>query len=371
MSAQATDEQLDDLEVVQQLLRSVEEAWARGWQPADLLRLHARRADRLSADLLRGLVGSQLGSYPSDTIDRRWRAQLRELGIEPLATGAEVTLAAVRAGRSPGDRILATLLAFLRWLPRLELLTPLPGSAPVHDDEPPAADERVLARVRALLAKAESTPYPAEAETFTAGAQALMSRHSISAAMLAASAPRRARDTPGGVRIGVDPPYESPKAALLSAVADANRCRSVWSKDLGFCTVVGFDADLQAVEAVYTSLLVQATSALQHVGDDAAARSRAFRRAFLLAFATRMHQRLVDSAREQTEQAVAELGEGRLLPVLAGRTQQVEETFDQMFPSLQRQRRSRHVDPAGWAHGWVAAEQAVLGPGLGLDGGTG
>ncbi|MEP7036589.1 MAG: DUF2786 domain-containing protein, partial [Actinomycetota bacterium] len=52
-----------------------------------------------------------------------------------------------------------------------------PGWEP--DDRPAAhtrtaIDEKVLSRIRALLAKAESSTFPAEAETFTAGAQALM-----------------------------------------------------------------------------------------------------------------------------------------------------------------------------------------------------
>jgi hypothetical protein len=358
-----TGEEFDEHEVARHLLTAIEEVWSRGWQPAELLRLHARRADRVAIDLLRAVVGSQLATYPTGTLDPRWQAQLRELGT--AASDQAVRAAMLAAGPRLGS-VLRSLLGFLIRLPQLEHLTPLPGTATAGTDASHPADERVLARVRALLAKAESTPYPAEAETFTAGAQALMSRHSITAAMLAASRPRGHAEAPDGIRIGIDPPYESPKAALLAAVADANRCRSVWSKELGFCTVVGFAADLQAVEAVHTSLLVQATTALQHAGRGEGARSRSFRRSFLLGFATRMHQRLVASADEQTEQAAAEIGERTLLPVLAARANHVDETFDQMFPNLRRQRRSGQVDPAGWARGWVAAEQALLGPGLGL-----
>ncbi len=89
--------------------------------------------------------------------------------------------------------------------------------------------------MRQLLAKAESTTFDAEPETFTAGAQALMARHSIDAAMLQASSGRS--DAPRARRVGIDRPYESPKAMLLGAVAEANRCRIVWSQELGFVTV--------------------------------------------------------------------------------------------------------------------------------------
>jgi hypothetical protein len=46
-------------------------------------------------------------------------------------------------------------------------------------------------------------------------------------------------------------------------VATANRCRVVWHRNLGLRTVMGFRTDLDAVELLFTSLLVQATTALR------------------------------------------------------------------------------------------------------------
>src|SRR5262249_56557754 len=109
-----------------------------------------------------------------------------------------------------------------------------------------AADQRMLDRVRALLAKAESTEFPEEAEAFTAKAQELMARYSIDHALLAADT--GAADQPTGIRVGIDNPYEAAKALLLQEVAEANRCRAVWSKQLGFATVLGYPADTGAVE---------------------------------------------------------------------------------------------------------------------------
>ena len=57
----------------------------------------------------------------------------------------------------------------------------------------------------------------------------------------------------------VDNPHESPKASLLQAIATANRCRTVWHKQLGMSTVVGFPADLDAVELLFTSTGLGAT----------------------------------------------------------------------------------------------------------------
>ena len=52
-------------------------------------------------------------------------------------------------------------------------------------------------------------------------------------------------------------------------MAQANRCRVVWSKDLGLVTVIGFPADLDAVELLFTSLLVQANTAMLRAGGEA------------------------------------------------------------------------------------------------------
>ncbi|WP_341865379.1 DUF2786 domain-containing protein [Kitasatospora cheerisanensis] len=165
----------------------------------------------------------------------------------------------------------------------------------------------MLGRIRALLAKAESTGFPEEAEALTAKAQELMARHSIDEALLSAGGP--SADEPAALRIGVDNPYEGPKTMLLDAVAAANRCRVVWAKEFGFCTLIGFDADLDAVELLYTSLLVQATSAMQRAGSrkhkDGAARTKAFRQSFLVAYAARIRERLAEATERATEDAAA------------------------------------------------------------------
>ncbi|MDP9441581.1 MAG: DUF2786 domain-containing protein, partial [Actinomycetota bacterium] len=44
---------------------------------------------------------------------------------------------------------------------------------------PDSIDDRILSRVRALLAKAESTEFAPEAEAFTEKAQELMARYAI------------------------------------------------------------------------------------------------------------------------------------------------------------------------------------------------
>ncbi|MFA1544491.1 DUF2786 domain-containing protein [Actinomadura monticuli] len=223
-------------------------------------------------------------------------------------------------------------------------------------------DQRVLGKVRALLAKAESTEFPEEAEALSARAQELMARHSIDQALLAAETDDMGG--PAGRRIPVDKPYDAPKAVLLTVVADANRCRAVWHRDLGFCTVVGFPADLGGVEVLFTSLLVQATSAMVYAGPrrDARGRSRtrSFRHAFLNAYAARIGERLRGAADEAADRAAADAGGKDLLPVLAARDQAVEEVVGTMFPNLAKGRAGSVSNHEGWVAGRTAADLASL-----------
>ena len=135
----------------------------------------------------------------------------------------------------------AETLQVLGHLPALERLLPLPGtarpgahqSAHQADEDALPADERVLGRIRALLAKAEATEFAQEAEALSARAQQLMAKYSIDHALLTARDGHQ--ETPGGRRLPVDPPYEAPKVTLLQTVAQANRCarsgcaNSAWS----------------------------------------------------------------------------------------------------------------------------------------------
>ncbi|ROO90428.1 uncharacterized protein DUF2786 [Actinocorallia herbida] len=242
------------------------------------------------------------------------------------------------ASLGPRDRLDAVgrvveVLCTLARLPRIAVL-----SRSARPDHP------ALGRIRALLAKAESTGFPAEAEALVARAQTLMTRHSLDRAALDAP-----DDAPTGVRLGVDGPYEEAKATLLHVVAEANRCRSVWHSELGFATILGFPADLDAVELLYTSLLVQADAAMPKNGS-----RRAFRESFLTSFAHHIGERLLAAAEAETA------AETDLLPVLSRRDEAVDKAVDRLFPELTSVRSRRVRDAAGWAEGRRAAREADL-----------
>ena len=228
---------------------------------------------------------------------------------------------------------------------------------------PRRATVEVLAKVRALLAKAESTNFVAEAEAFTAKAQELMSRHAIDEAMVAALADLGdpARDAAVG-RVLLDDPYLKQKAQLLHVIAQANGARSVLHVDVGLATVVGAAADLDMVELLFTSLLVQANVAMDEAGrrhaDD---RTRRFRTSFLGAFAERIGERLEEARSSATVEGGRTYGSA-LVPVLADKAARLDALVDEMFPKLETRRPSSTLDWRGWDAGRRAADQADTGP---------
>ncbi|WP_406007542.1 DUF2786 domain-containing protein [Streptomyces sp. NBC_00637] len=317
-------------------------AWRRGWQPADLVRLVRRELDDVHVGLVTELIRTQ--ARDDRARGRRWAAQLAELAADTAPAPATDRFS--RAG---------TVLELYRLLLRLPTLEPLQEPAPHRQSVP--GSSRMLTRIRALLAKAEATGFPQEAEALTAKAQELMARHSVDEALLDAHAP--APDAPGACRIGVEPPYEQAKAVLLDAVAGANHCRAVWNEPFAFSTVVGFEADLEAVEMLYTSLLVQAQAAMakaeaaQRAGGRK--RTKTFRQSFLAAYAHRIGTRLGEVTAAAETQVSAEL-----LPVLASREVAVTAATDRMFPQTVSTRLRGVTDAAGWTEGAEAADRARM-----------
>jgi hypothetical protein len=307
-----------------QLAESVAGLRVRNWGGADLVRQAERRLGAAHAARVRAVVAGSGAGPAGPSV---------EVGIE---VGVEV-------------------LALLSSLPPLPPLGGAPRRPARADHDP-----RMLEKVRALLAKAESTTFPEEAEALSAKAQQLMARHAIDEAMVGAAA--GVDDAPSGLRLPVDDPYARAKSILLSVVASANRCRAVWFEGLGFSTVVGFEADLEFVEVLYTSLLVQATSAMVAAGSQVdrsgRSRTRSFRQSFLLAYAARIGHRLREAEAAGRSEAAQAYGDA-LLPVLAGRQAAVDAARDAAFPDAV----SRSVSASnagGWAAGSAAADLASL-----------
>ncbi|HET9256744.1 MAG TPA: DUF2786 domain-containing protein [Pseudonocardiaceae bacterium] len=343
-------------------------AWDRGWSPEDLHQIGRRRLDAAGVGYLIDAIAGEAQRYATATIPQRWLEDLGQIGArvwwEPDQAGGHLHQWIARHGASLAGALSTVIevLAMLLALPTLPRLGPVPGAAAVTAMPRRGVDQKMLARVRALLAKAESTTFPEEAEALSAKAQELMSRYSLERIVVesAAGDPGADPHPAAARRIWLDNPYVAAKALLVGAVAEANRCRSVLSEKLGFTTVLGDEVDLEIVELLSTSLLVQATRAMVSEGSQITrtgrSRTRSYRQSFLIAYATRIGERL-SAARDASAAAVGD--QARLLPVLAAREQVVDELFEEMFP--QSVSRSFSVgNAAGWHAGRAAADLAVL-----------
>lgn len=353
----------------------IDDAWTRGWRPVDLHNLTGRNLNESAKLVVADAMAAQLAAFATATIAPAWAEQLRTMGASRWWRASDDFVTA-RSGTDGFERTVRSAVdvaALLAMLPTIERLDPLPGTARPQRSEPSdQVDPRILERVRRLLAQAESTPYEAEADTFTAAAQSLMARHSLDVAMLSVSADGPA-DPAGPVRLWVERPYEQEKIQLLHVVAEANRCRAVWTSDFGFATVIGHRPDLAAVEAIFTSLLLQATRAMvgegRQVTSSGRSRTRSFRRSFLFSYATRIGERLQAATDSETASVLEEHDANpsgdtdasrALVRVLAKRSAEVDAVVDELFPQLVSKASSFTPDLYGWSAGQRAADAATL-----------
>jgi hypothetical protein len=351
--------------------------WSGGWQPNDVVRVMQRLRGARPGRMVRDIIAGQRREYATATVSEAWDAQLAALEATVWWSSDQRYFDEFRVQ----ERLLGMadvyadaigVLYLLGGLPPLAVIAPVPGTArrgslapnQVPDGGP---DQRMLDKVRALLAKAEATTYPEEADALTAKAQELMTRHSIDYALLAID--RTSRTAPIGVRVGIDNPYADAKTTLLTQVALANGCKAIHAKLFGFVTVVGFPGDVAATELLFTSLLVQATSAMMLAGSrtshDGRSRTRSFRQSFLTAYALRIGERLRAASEEVSRNAAEQRGVA-LVPVLAAKREAVDEAFTTMFQRT-TSRAVTITNQDGWIHGTAAADLANVNLRDGID----
>lgn len=351
--------------------------WDAGWQPAEVARQvrRRRRGPHEQLAIAAMSAGATWAGTEAADMPGAWAAQLEELGVSlPSGPGSADWVMSWMAGASlPAGRAVAVAietLATLMTLPGIEPLLARPSEwrRPQAVPATVVADDAVLTKIRALLAKAESTAFEAESEALTAKAQQFMARHSIDDAVARARRPGQAHVSSGRPtvrRLSVDDPYAVAKSHLLVVVARANRVRCVWYGEFAMMGLVGYPRDLDAVEMLFISLLVQGSRAMLARGSvyDARGRSRtrSFRRSFLLAFAGRIGERLALAAVAARQEAETEMAMS-LLPALAGSDREVDDAVAAAFPHLERTREPAITNEAGWRAGCTAAELATLGP---------
>jgi hypothetical protein len=236
------------------------------------------------------------------------------------------------------------------------------------DTDGTTGEDRRLRTIRGLLAKAEATDYPEEAEAFFAKASELIARFAIDEAMLWADADRSVRERPDELRLVVHAPYLAQKSVLVGAVAAAHGCRTVRlvsgaGRRSEVVSVVGFPSELRWVETLVTSLLVQLTSAMLAAapGGLSAAQSASWRRSFIVGFADEVATRLqADRRRAAASDSPPPGGSPTVAVVLASREDEVARDFRRRFPSVRSSWASRGTSRSGRDAGRRAGREASL-----------
>ena len=175
------------------------------------------------------------------------------------------------------------------------------------------SDQRMLARIAALLRQAEGTDNAHEAEAFMAAAQRLATATSIDLAVARSHAATRAKTqdpvqrtiTIGNAGIKGLRTY----VQLFTVIAHANDVRCDVASNSTFVYAYGFAEDIDATHALYASLvtqMVRASEAYIATGSHRPTPTITARLNFQLAFGARIGRRLSEAREEAQREAKAD-----------------------------------------------------------------
>lgn len=220
---------------------------------------------------------------------------------------------------------------------------------------------KIAEKIRALLDKAESTDFEEERDTFLAAAANLMVKYDIDRATVD-SAGQKVDRGPIGYRTlygQSSGPYALARNAVATAAAEGAGCRSWKSgKDVQF---FGYEDQLDNAEALYTSLLLQATTAAARSYDKRIhGHKTRYTRSFLFGFAQTVYARIRD-AKKAAVAEVEDSSPGSSL-VLLDTAQAIEDAMRSEGIRLSRTSATA-LDRAGRDSGSAAGRNADIGNG--------
>jgi hypothetical protein len=233
-----------------------------------------------------------------------------------------------------------------------------------------------LNRVRGLLDTAESLVKQGNheaAESYRNKAIDLMTRYGIDRAMADAARNTGAPEKPEQIRIDIPDPYSRDKGGLLHHVARGLGAKSIRiTGKAKYCHVIGFKSDLERVELLYTSLLLQAFGEMAKVksedvipayrwmtsGERRAARTT-FNKAWLMGFSQTVGDRLFEATQRARQQYETEHSTSTAL-VLVDRATRVTALYEELHPDARSTPR-KLSSWAGQGHGNAAGMRANIG----------
>ncbi len=228
------------------------------------------------------------------------------------------------------------------------------------------APDRLLDRVRKLLAKAEAEGVTVEeAQALTAKAAELMAKYGIDRALLAATRPET--DKPDNRIVEIYNPWARVQAHLLCGLAAALRCQCILlpASEGQRVHVFGYASDIERADVLYTSVLVQLWHGL--IGAQVPARAdnvRAWRRSWLLGYIAAVIAKVRDA--EQRAEQAATLAEpdgtsSRAALVLADRSVVIRQSVAHAYP-VTRTARVTYTG-SGYGAGYAQGKRADIGAG--------
>ena len=221
----------------------------------------------------------------------------------------------------------------------------------------PNKAEKTLKLITKLLAKAEGTPYPAEAQTFQEHAERLMVRYGIEQASIDAEAGKTGKpqepmveqrfELNGQYRVGLARGF-----TLIALAFNTVRVLQANTPATKIMFLIGAESDVAQILRLFTSLKLQLVSAMQAWWLDYPCKpylsphdKTLERRQFQLAFLTTVARRL--EAIHSSEMASGEPGKGL---VLAGRRERADEHVQLLYPTIRSARRQSLSTGSSAAH---------------------
>lgn len=220
--------------------------------------------------------------------------------------------------------------------------------------------DAMIEKVRALLAKAESSDFPEEARALAEKAQELMTIYSIEESML--QTPEERNDHITSDMLVIDAPYAQAKVTLCNVIAKANSCSAIQLGDAKrrYMDVHGADSDIQNVRTLFYSLLVQAVNEQLKAVPPRGTSTRAFRNAFIYGYAAAIKERLSAGVRAASIQHDQETQGTSSALVLADKNKLARRSLQDKYPNM-RTKRSTYQSASGAAAGNAAGHRADLG----------
>jgi hypothetical protein len=217
--------------------------------------------------------------------------------------------------------------------------------------------EVLLVKVRKLLAMAEGTDHPDEADAFSRKAAELIAAHRLDPERVAEAVHDDLGIREYSMGRGA---YVRARIALLQAVASAHGCQVVFAAGYGGTTayVAGYRTDLETTDLLYTSLHAQASGRMAGERRRTGAATQQWRRSFLFGFAHQAGE-MLERSRATAEREV--VGAADRLPALRAREVRVTEHLGRRFGRIGAARSVASPTSTGYVAGRKAAAGADLG----------